>query len=129
MAEPSSDYNEPVVPTGRPVVSNYGLVLAVYILYLVGFLTGITALVGVIIAYLERDKTDQISRSHFQFQITTFWIGLLYLIVGAITTHFAVGALILIWWFVWTTIRCVKGLLVLNDGKPIPQPNSWWFGE
>jgi uncharacterized membrane protein len=129
MAEPSSDHTEPVAPSGRPLVSNYGLVLAVYILYLVGFLTGITALVGVIIAYLERDKTDQISRSHFQFQITTFWIGLLYLIVGAITTHFAVGALILIWWFIWTTIRCVKGLLVLNDGKPIPQPNSWWFGE
>ena len=127
MAEPST--NEPVAPAGRPVVSNYGLVLVVYILYLLGFLTGVTALVGVIIAYLERDKTDQISRSHFQFQITTFWIGLLYLIVGVITTHFAIGALILIWWFVWTTIRCVKGLLVLNEGKPIPQPNSWWFGE
>jgi uncharacterized membrane protein len=127
MAEPSA--NEPVAPTGPPVVSNYGLALVVYILYLVGFLTGVTALVGVIIAYLERAKTDQISRSHFQFQITTFWIGLLYLVVGAITTHFAVGALILIWWFVWTTIRCVKGLLILNDGRPIPQPNSWWFGE
>jgi uncharacterized membrane protein len=127
MAEPST--NEPVAPAGRPVVSNYGLVLVVYILYLVGFLTGITALVGLIVAYLERDKTDQISRSHFQFQIATFWIGLLYLIVGVITTHFAIGALILIWWFVWTTIRCVKGLLILNDGRPIPQPNSWWFGE
>jgi uncharacterized membrane protein len=129
MAQPSTDDNEPVAATGRPLVSNYGLVLVVYILYLVGFLTGVTALVGLIIAYLERDKTDQISRSHFQFQITTFWIGLLYLIVGVITTHFAIGALTLIWWFVWTTIRCVKGLLVLNEGKPIPQPNSWWFGE
>jgi uncharacterized membrane protein len=129
MAEPSTDNNKPVVTAEPPVVSNYGLVLAVYILYLVGFLTGITALVGVIIAYLQRDKTDQLCRSHFQFQITTFWLGLLYLVVGAITAHFAIGALILIWWFIWTIIRCVKGLLALNEGKPIPQPNSWWFGE
>ena len=129
MAEPTTGDNKPVVATELPLVSNHGLVLAVYILYLVGFLTGITALIGLIIAYLQRDRTDQISRSHFQFQITTFWIGLLYLIVGAITAHFAVGALIIVWWFVWTIIRCVKGLLALNEGRPIAQPNSWWFGE
>jgi uncharacterized membrane protein len=132
MTEPVTEpttADKPVVATEQPLVSNYGLVLAVYILYLVGFLTGITALVGVIIAYLQRDKTDQIGRSHFQFQITTFWVGLLYLIVGAITAHFAIGALIIIWWFVWTIIRCVKGLLALNEGKPIAAPNSWWFGE
>jgi uncharacterized membrane protein len=58
----------PVRPQ-TPVVSNYGLVLTVYILYLVGFLTGITVLVGVTIAYLQRDNTDRISQSHFQFQI------------------------------------------------------------
>lgn len=129
MAAHTTDDNKPVVTTEPPLVSNHGLVLAVYILYLVGFLTGITALIGVIIAYLQRDKTDRISRSHFQFQITTFWIGLLYLIVGAITAHFAIGALIIVWWFVWTIIRCVKGLLALNEGRPIAQPNSWWFGE
>jgi uncharacterized membrane protein len=133
MTEPTTDSttndNKPVVATRQPLVSNYGLILAVYILYLVGFLTGITALIGVIIAYLQRDKTDQIGRSHFQFQITTFWVGLLYLIVGAITAHFAIGALIIIWWFVWTIIRCVKGLLALNESKPIAAPNSWWFGE
>ena len=129
MAEPATDGNRPVVAVEQPLVSNYGLVLAVYILYLVGFLTGVTALIGVIIAYLQRDKTDQIGGSHFQFQITTFWVGLLYLIVGAITAHFAIGALIIVWWFVWTIIRCVKGLLALNEGRPIAAPNSWWFGE
>jgi uncharacterized membrane protein len=61
----------------NPVVSNYGLVLTVYILYLVGFLTGITVLVGVVIVYLQRDRTDRVSQSHFQFQITTFWVGFL----------------------------------------------------
>ena len=118
----------PVTPQ-TPVVSNYGLVLTVYILYLVGFLTGITVLVGVTIAYLQRDNTDRISQSHFQFQITTFWIGLLYFFVGFLTLHFAIGVLILLWWVIWTVIRCVKGLLALNMGEPIRDPNSWWLGK
>ena len=129
MAQPSTDDNEPVAATARPLVSNYGLVLVVYILYLVGFLTGVTALVGLIIAYLERDKTDQISRSHFQFQITSFWIELLYFFIGILTLHFAIGVVILFWWVIWTVIRCVKGLLALNLGEPIRNPNSWWFGD
>jgi uncharacterized membrane protein len=127
--EPDRENDAGPVTHRTPVVSNYGLVLIVYILYLVGFLTGITVLVGVVIAYLQRDRTDRISQSHFQFQITTFWIGLVYFFVGLLTLHFAIGILILLWWVVWTVIRCVKGLLTLNLGKPIRDPNSWWFGE
>jgi len=78
MTEPDTEHPAGPVTLQTPVVSNYGLVLTVYILYLVGFLTGITVLVGVVIAYLQRDRTDRISQSHFQFQIATFWIGLLY---------------------------------------------------
>jgi uncharacterized membrane protein len=129
MTEPNrEDATGPLKPQ-TPVISNYGLVLTVYILYLVGFLTGITILVGLIIAYLQRDKTDRVSQSHFQFQITTFWIGLLYFFVGLLTLHIGIGALILLWYVVWTVIRCVKGLLALNMGEPIRNPNSWWFGE
>ena len=127
MTEPSTNDHE--VTAKKPIISNYGLVLTVYILYLVGFLTGITVLVGLIIAYLQRDSTDRVSQSHFQFQITTFWIGLLYCFVGLLTLHFAIGALILLWWVVWTVIRCVKGLLALNMGESIRDPNSWWFGD
>jgi uncharacterized membrane protein len=129
MTEPDREEAAgPVVPQS-PLMSNYGLVLTVYILYLVGFLTGITVLVGLIIAYLQRDKTDRVSQSHFQFQITTFWIGLLYFFVGLLTLHIGIGVLILLWYVIWTVIRCVKGLLALNMGEPIRNPNSWWFGE
>jgi len=129
MSEPDNQHAPNSVTPQTPVVSNYGLVLTVYILYLVGFLTGITVLIGLIIAYLQRDNTDRVSQSHFQFQITTFWIGLLYFFVGVLTLHIGIGALILLWYVVWTVIRCVKGLLVLNMGEPIRNPNSWWFGE
>lgn len=119
MTERSANDTDRTVTAKQPHVSNYGLVLAVYILYLVGFLTGITVLIGVIVAYLQRDETDPISQSHFQFQITTFWIGLLYFFVGFLTLHIVIGALILIWWGIWTLIRCVKGLLILNEGNAI----------
>jgi len=69
MTDPDSDEAAGPVAPQTPRVSNYGLVLTVYILDLVGFLTGITVLVGVVIAYLQRDKTDRVSQSHFQFQI------------------------------------------------------------
>jgi uncharacterized membrane protein len=129
MSEPDNQHAPNSVTPQTPVVSNYGLVLTVYILYLVSFLTGITVLIGLIIAYLQRDNTDRVSQSHFQFQITTFWIGLLYFFVGVLTLHIGIGALILLWYVVWTVIRCVKGLLALNMGEPIRDPNSWWFGE
>ena len=56
MSEPDAEHAAGPITTQTPVVSNYGLVLTVYILYLVGFLTGITVLVGLVIAYLQRDR-------------------------------------------------------------------------
>jgi len=110
------------------LVPSYGLALAVYILYLVGFFTGLTAFIGLIIAYIQSNKADRVTQTHFEFQIRTFWIGLLYLFVGALTLHILVGGLVILWWAVWTVIRCVKGMLALNSGEPISSPRSWGFG-
>jgi uncharacterized membrane protein len=118
----------PPPPAPRPLVSNHELVMAVYILYLVGFFTGFTALAGVIIAHMQLGRSDPISNTHFQFQIRTFWIGLLYVVVGAISAVVVVGLLILLWWFIWTLVRCIKGLLTLNAHEPIANPKSWLFG-
>ena len=117
MSELDTEHADGPVPPQPPIFSNYGLVLTIYILYLVGFLTGITVLVGVVIAYLQRDRTDRVSQSHFQFQVTTFWIGLLYFFVGILSLHFAIGVLILLWWVIWTVIRCVEGTSRLEHGR------------
>ena len=111
------------------IISDRGLVLVVYILYLVGFMNGLTAIIGAIIAYLQRDQGDPVVQSHFQFQFRTFLIGLLYVGIAAATLHVGLGFLILLWWLVWTLTRCIKGLLALNAGAPIANPNSWLFGE
>jgi uncharacterized membrane protein len=117
---------DPRVP--QPMVSNTQLAFAVYILYFIAYFTGITALVGVIIAHVQNGGPDPMLNSHYRFQIRTFWIGVLYLVIGAILSLVVVGFLILLWWFVWSLVRNVKGLLALNENRPIPDPTSWMFG-
>ena len=52
-----------------------GTAKLVYILYLVSLLIGITAIVGLIIAYVNRDDAPGWLQTHYRFQIRTFWIG------------------------------------------------------
>jgi len=112
----------------KQIVDDRGLALAVYILYFVGYLTGITSLIGAIIAYLQAPSTEAAIRSHYAFQIRTFWIGLLYLVGGVILIH-TIGGVILFWGFVWSLIRNIKGILALNRNEPITNPESWLFGD
>jgi uncharacterized membrane protein len=114
--------------SSQPAVSDTGLAFIVYLLYFAGYLTGITKIIGVIIAHIQSGSADPVARSHFQFQIRTFWIGLLYLIVGAVLFFVVVGAFVLLWWLVWSIVRNIKGVLALNENRPIANPTSWMFG-
>lgn len=109
-------------------VSESGVALIVYILYLIGFLTGITAAVGVIVAYLYRRSASQQVATHFQFQIRTFWFGAICFVIGWPLWHFIIGIPLLLWWGVWTLLRVIRGVLLLNQRKPIPNPKSLLFG-
>ena len=114
--------------TEQPAISDKQLALIVYVLYLAAYVVGITGLIGVIIAHVKIGSADQLLRTHYQFQIRTFWIGILYLVVGVVLLMVVIGFAVLLWWFVWSLVRNVKGLLALNDNKPIANPTSWMFG-
>jgi uncharacterized membrane protein len=114
--------------TQRPIVSDDILAVVVYLLYGVGYFTGISALIGVIIAYVKVDDADPVLRSHYRFQIRTFWIGLLYLAIGIPLCLVLIGLPILTWWFIWSLVRIVKGALLVTEHKPIANPRSWLFG-
>lgn len=101
-----------------------GPVMIIYVLYFVGFFIGLTALVGVIMAHMKRGEADAAAKSHYQYQIRTFWFGLIYMIVGVLTAMLIIGYLILLWWFVWTLVRCVKGVLRALDNKPMENPET-----
>jgi len=118
-----NEINEPSVPE-----LNTTLPMIIYALYLANLMIPFTALVGVIMAYVNKSDEHNFLQSHYQFQIRTFWIGLLYLIIGGILTLILIGWIVLLFYVVWLIIRCVKGFKYLNEQKPIPNPTSWMFG-
>jgi uncharacterized membrane protein len=115
-------------PPQPPMMSGRQLALIVYILYFVAYITGITALIGVIIAHVQAGSADPITDSHYRFQIRTFWVGVLYLVIGTLLLVVLVGIAIYFWWFIWSLVRNVKGVLALNENRPIANPTSWLFG-
>ena len=86
------------------------------------------ALIGVIIAHVKVEDADPVLRSHYRFQIRTFWIGLLYLVIGIPLCMVMIGIPILAWWFPWSLIRNIKGIVALNEHRAIANPASWLFG-
>jgi uncharacterized membrane protein len=119
-------WQDPSVDSGAP--PKEGLVATViYVLYLAGIVIPVTPIIGVIMAYIYRDDAPFQLRTHYHFQIRTFWIGLLYIAVGVVTTAIFIGFLILLFWLVWYVVRCVKGIKLLSEGRPHPDPMTWWF--
>ena len=116
--------NEPVVQGPKNVT---GMASAVYILYLVSLVFGVTSLVGVIMAYISRGDAPEWLASHYRFQIRTFWIGMLYGIIGLILAYVVIGWLVLLFTLIWFVVRCVKGLKYLNNGQAHPDPAGWMF--
>lgn len=108
-------------PDAERMASLRQLTLVVYVLYALSWFVGITALVAIIINHVKRDDVaGTLYESHFTWQIRTFWWGLLWAIVGALTLMIGVGFVILAADFVWTLYRLVKGFLHWNDRKPLP---------
>ena len=107
-----------------------------YALYLLAFATGITAVIGLVIAYTQRSSATPGMKSHFTYLIRTFWGGLVMMIVGGVI--FGVGALLsiiligfpimgLAWLIltlatIWYAVRCIVGLVYLSRGEAHPRP-------
>ena len=99
----------------------------IYILLIVGTIVGITGIIGLIMAYVYQDDSADWLQTHYRFQIRTFWIGLLYTFIGVITLGIHLGALILLFTFIWVIIRCTKGLKQLDNRRPVANLDSWLF--
>ena len=115
------------------------MILVVYGLYLAGFITGgVTAVVGVVLAYMARGSAPAWADTHYSFQIRTFWLTLA--AVAALTV-FAVAAVPLVLVLVglamllligplflalsvWFGVRCVLGLVRAADRRPYPNPHT-----
>jgi len=128
-----SDPHQAPPPLSQPPALISGNIFAnipqlVYLLYLLGFVIHPASLVGLVLAFINRDGASPLERSHYDFQISTFWRGLIIAVVGIVTVFFFVGWLILLFWAVWTIVRCIRGLSNLSRGLPMAADIGWKFG-
>ncbi len=123
--------HEPTPPPAVPGVStnpsDAGNANLIYILYLIAFAAGITALVGVIMAYVARDDAPEWLRSHYRNQINIFWKGLLYTVVSLVLCVILIGFVLIFISVIWYVVRIVKGMQALTKGEAIDDPGRWGF--
>ena len=112
---------EPVTKVGGPdEVTAKSAAQLVYILQAVGFFIGLTWIAAVIVNYVKLDDARGTwVESHFRWQIRTFWFGLLWGVIGAISMFVVVGFAVLAANYVWLIYRVVKGWLFFSERKPM----------
>lgn len=99
----------------------------VYLLLLLNILVQFLGIIGVVIAYVNRDKAPDWLKSHYTFQIYTFWIGLIWLVIGGSLAVVGLGFFILLGWVIWLLIRGIKGIKYLDNMQPHPDPTNPFF--
>lgn len=114
------------------------LPVAVYVLHLLFFATGVTPLIALIMAYAARNEPPTWRDSHYTFAIWTFWIALAasaaawtmigvgvllsVIIVGIVPL--LLGLLLLAATAIWFAVRCGLGLVYAMRAEPYPRPRN-----
>lgn len=89
----------------------------IYILFLLGLIPAFglfTSIIGVVLAYVNKEDSDHWLQSHYQYQINTFWLSLIITVIGWLFVTIFIGYLILLFWIFWLIIRCAKGMKNLD---------------
>ena len=100
-------------------------VILIYILYLISCVIFIAGVIGLISAYMNRDKADDWLQTHYTWAIRTFWIALLFSAISFVLTFVLVGILGFVATAVWVIVRVIVGLQKVNRSEPIDRPESW----
>ncbi len=125
-------------PTANPAHrEDISVAIAVYVLYLLPFF--ITPLVGLILAYVSQETASPMLKSHFTFQIRSFWLLVAGIAIAAMVLIFSIIPAILLVGIpslvlsiaalaalpILFVLRTVVGLVFLAKGEAYPRPTSW----
>ncbi|RAK60149.1 hypothetical protein DJ021_10205 [Phenylobacterium hankyongense] len=124
---------------GYGAVEDRTLPAVVYGLYLLGLTHGLTILIGLILAYANRSGAGARMRTHYTFQIRTFWLSVGWFVVGMALIFwggifslvliglpfFALGWIICGAVWLWFLVRTVLGVIYLARDEPYPRPEAW----
>lgn len=93
--------------------------------YLGSFLVGITALVGLVLAYVwQGESAAPWEASHYRFHIRTFWFGLVGCLVSALLMMVLIGFIGFVAIGAWVIIRSVIALLAAQKHQPLANPDT-----
>lgn len=108
-------------PVPNQEESNRTIVLVAYILGAVGIFTAfVPILIALIICYVKRgEAVGSIYYSHYDWLISTFWIGTFWFVVSVVTWLIGVGMVIYLALSIWLLYRFVKGLLRFIERKAV----------
>ncbi|WP_119157302.1 DUF4870 family protein [Caldimonas tepidiphila] len=105
------------------------LTLVTHVLYALHTLAwlsgGVFAVIAIIINYIKRDDLpDAFFRSHFRWQIRTFWFTLLWLLLASPLwlLFFVPGMIAYTVIGLWYLYRCIKGWWRFAEGRALPLP-------
>lgn len=122
-----SDF-DPKPTTSAPATSGFDFnnPTIINLLYLASYITGITGIVGVVLAYVWRGEAKAAWEvSHYEYAIKTFWIFLIGTVLGFLLIIALVGFLILPAVAILVIVRCVMSILNAQKQVPMPNPGSW----
>lgn len=112
--------NAELHPVGQPIQSAKTVATIVYALQAVGLFIGISFFAAAIVNYVKRKEVRGTwLESHFQWQLHTFWYGLLWATLGLLTRWIGIGYVILGLTSLWILYRIIKGWLRLNAGRTV----------
>lgn len=126
MTDPAAldSASDPAVPPR--LQDDKTLPIAIYALHIAGAVTGgVTCLIGAILAYVSRKDAPDWLAGHYEFQIRTFWLALLFCVIALPLTTVGIGIVLLPAIGVWLVVRSVVGLSNLLKGQPYPTPKNW----
>ena len=118
---PQSQHVTPPPPIGfdfnRPTI--------ISLLYLSGFILGITVIVGVVLAYVWKGEPQaDWESSHYDYLIRTFWIGLIGSVISFVLMLVLIGFLLWIAVGVLVVVRCVLSLINAQKQMAMPNPET-----
>ena len=120
MQQIQADRPEPPTPDAPELAALKTVTMVVYALQALSFIWGLPAIVGVIINYIKReDARGTVYESHVEWQIRTFWWGLLWVVLGVLLAVVLVGFVVMFVAWIWMIYRVIKGWLKLIEGKPV----------
>jgi uncharacterized membrane protein len=116
------------------------MVLVVYVLYLLGFLTGgVTTVIGLVMAYVLRGGAGLLGQTHYTLLIRTFWALIWWMVATGVL--FAIGVVLSVVLIgipllfvasvlftvalIWYAVRCIVGLISAMQDQPYGRPRAW----